>query len=95
MLCLSHSLLIMSAVLLIAAGGNDSDTKTTPDSAGVVATLKGLGAHLVELDDDGEVVTVRLNYVKTLTDADLKHLTGLKKLRLLKLGRTNITDTSF
>ncbi|MHC4143715.1 MAG: SUMF1/EgtB/PvdO family nonheme iron enzyme, partial [Planctomycetota bacterium] len=93
MRCLSHLFLIMSAALLTAAGGNDKDTKTTPASTDVVATLKGLGAHLVELDGDGEVVTVRLNFVKTLTDADLKHLTGLRKLRGLKLGRTNITDT--
>ena len=63
----------------------------TVDAGSVKAQLEKLGASKIEVNEQGEIVEVNLNYTD-ITDAGLVHLKALTSLQTLELDQTQVTD---
>src|SRR5258707_14143680 len=84
MLCAVTSWLVMASP---AAGGADDDEEKSAEA------VKRMGGRVYRDEErpGNPVVKVDL-FLRKVTDADLKNLTGLKNLKTLILAGTKITD---
>jgi hypothetical protein len=69
-------------------------SQTLTDEASVVAALEKLGATIERDEKQPGKPVVQVEIVGTkATDADVKNLTALKRIRSLSLGNTKVTDS--
>ena len=84
-------MLVLGLSLVVVASGWAAEANT--DQAKAIAEVKKLGGKVVvdEKSPGKAVIGVDLQNTK-VTDAGLKHLEGLTKLRDINLGGTKVTD---